>query len=143
MTAEKNNKENGKIWLITGLVGVAIFAVVSVLRYKSYMTYDPENAVLLKSLCDGCCIAAFVMIGIGLMTWASNTGFFDIFGYAAHSLLVLFTPLRKPQEHETFVEYKERKDGDRKKPLVCMVVIGLIFAALAVLLLFLYNGATR
>ena len=138
MSGGKKSNGASKTWIITFLFGVAIAAVVTLLRYNSY---DPGEAVLLKSVCDGCCIAAFILLGVGLMTWASTTGFFDIFGYAAHSLVVLFTPFRKPEEHESFVEYKERKEGDRKKPLVCMVVIGLVFTALAVLFLFLYNGA--
>lgn len=91
-----------------------------------------------RYISDGCFVSAVLFIGLGGLFWISATGFFDIFSYGFKSLLVLFSPLRKPHEHEKFYEYKLAKDAKRGKPLYFLLIVGLACLAISVLCLILY-----
>lgn len=93
-----------------------------------------------RYLSDGCFISAVMFIGIGGLMWIASTGFFDIFGYAFKSLLVLFVPIKKPSEFPHYYEYKCEKDAKREGKSVTYTVLisGLIVLALSVLMLVLY-----
>ena len=69
--------------------------------------------------------------GLGLLLAIAGTGFFDIFSYGAHSLLVLFTPFRKPEKHQKYYEYKLMKDARRQKPKPRTLILGACFLLLA------------
>ena len=89
---------------------------------------------------DGCFVSAVIFVGMGLLLWVSSTGFFDIFGYAMKSLLVLFSPLKKPGEHPHYYEYKCEKDAKRQgKPIThTVLVVGVIVLLLSFACLALY-----
>jgi hypothetical protein len=71
-----------------------------------------------RDISDGCFVSGMIFTGMGMLLWVSSTGFFDIFGYAMKSLLVLFSPLKKPGEHPHYYEYKCEKEEKRKgKPI--------------------------
>lgn len=124
--------------LIACIVGLIMAGGVAVLRG---FNADADSQTAFSALSDGCFIAGFMLTAVGALTWVSGTGFFDIFGYAMHSLLVLFTPLRRPQDHEKFIDYKERKSGAREKPLYYLLLIGVVLIFLAVLFLLLWYSA--
>ena len=93
-----------------------------------------------RYLSDGCFVSAVIFVGMGLLLWISATGFFDIFGYAMKSLLVLFSPLKKPGEHPHYYEYKCEKDAKRKgKPIThTVLIVGVIVLVLSLCCLGLY-----
>ena len=93
-----------------------------------------------RSLSDGFFIGSVLFIGMGVLLWVSTTGFFDIFGYAMKSLLVLFSPLVKPSEHPHYYEYKCEKEAKRTgKPIThTVLIVGLILLALSLICLALY-----
>ena len=93
-----------------------------------------------RSLSDGFFIGSVLFIGMGVLLWVSTTGFFDIFGYAMKSLLVLFSPLVKPSEHPHYYEYKCEKEAKRKgKPIThTVLIVGQILLALSLICLALY-----
>lgn len=87
---------------------------------------------------DGFFVAGLILTGIGGLVWISTTGFFDIFGYAFRSLVVLFTALRKPQEHKQYYDYKTERAAHRGKPLFFLLAVGVLFLLLSALCLGLY-----
>ena len=93
-----------------------------------------------RYLSDGFFIGAVLFTGMGVLLWVSTTGFFDIFGYAMKSLLVLFSPLVKPGEHPHYYEYKCEKDAKREgKPIThTVLVVGLICLAASLICLAMY-----
>ncbi len=93
-----------------------------------------------RYLSDGFFIVAVLFTGMGVLLWVSTTGFFDIFGYAMKSLLVLFSPLVKPGEHPHYYEYKCEKEAKRKgKPIThTVLIVGLILLAMSLICLALY-----
>lgn len=94
-----------------------------------------------RILSDGCFVAGLIMTGVGLLVWISTTGFFDMFSYGFHSLLVLFSPLRKPEGHETFYDYKMAKDERRGRPMAALVVVGAGYILTSLLCLAVYYMA--
>ncbi len=99
-----------------------------------------EAYLVCRYLSDGLFVSALVFVSFGALMWISTTGFFDIFSYAFNSLLVLFTPLKKPSEQKHYYEYKSEREAKRQgKPVTHTVLItGLIFLALSLLALMLY-----
>ena len=91
-----------------------------------------------RYLSDGFFVAGLILTGIGGLVWISTTGFFDIFGYAFRSLVVLFTALRKPQEHKQYYDYKNERAAHRGKPLFFLLAVGVLFLLLSALCLGLY-----
>ena len=95
----------------------------------------------LAALSDGCFAAGLTETGFGLLILISFTGFFDIFSYAARSVLVLFTPFRKPGDLPGYADYRAMRASRRGKPGAALLVTGLLFLAVsALLLLFAHQG---
>ncbi len=87
---------------------------------------------------DGCFVSAILLGGLGALTWISTTGIFDIFSYGFSSLIMLFTPFRKPKDQMTFPDYKTYREEKRKPARFELLAAGLFFLALSVVLLLLY-----
>ena len=71
-------------------------------------------------------VPAVMWLGVAGMMWIATTGFFDIFSYAFKSLLVLFTPIKRPGDMEKFFDYKLAKEEKRKEKAVpwAMLIVG-------------------
>ena len=89
------------------------------------------------ALSDGCFAAGLIEAGFGLLFFISRDGFFDIFSYAARSVIVLFTPFRKPEDLPSYADYVAGRRGRRKKPGAALLLTGLAFLAASAALLFL------
>ena len=69
---------------------------------------------------------------------STKTDFFDIFSYGFHSLLMLFTPLRKPGDVKRFYEYKQERRTKRGPARGFLLWAGGVCLALSLLCLGLY-----
>lgn len=94
-----------------------------------------------RHLSDGAFVAGMVLCGLGGLMLISTTGFFDIFAYACHSFLVLFTALKRPKDQISFVDYKTMKAEKRSKPMWFVLLCGLVFIVLSFIFLALYYHA--
>lgn len=120
---------------VTAVIGVVISAMTA---WHQGFAWSQSFALNARYVSDGCFVAAVLLVGVGALSWISCTGFFDIFSYAIKSILVLFTPLRKPQDHISFYDYKQLKAGKRGKSPRFIFDVGLIFLGISVLSLWLY-----
>ena len=131
--------------LISILVQLCIASLIafSVANIQGF-AFSGEIWMNCRYLSDGFFVSSVLFVGLGLLLWVSATGFFDIFSYAFKSLLVLFTPLKRPGEYQHYYEYKCEKDAKREgKPIThTVLVVGLIVLALSLLMLFLYYQLT-
>lgn len=136
-------------WGITFAVGVVIVLVFALGRG----IFDVEGAARVwRILCDGCFLAAVLLIGIGLMTMISAEGMFDIVSYG---MLCARSAFRKDgkakadrlpggEDEEsrgrpTFYDYKMAKRGTRKAHWY-LVFVGLIFFAGAAFCLLMFES---
>ncbi|MBE5781743.1 MAG: DUF3899 domain-containing protein [Clostridiales bacterium] len=134
----KKNERNLGTWVqyVSAIfVGLVIAVPVALLQGFSFGQAAYLNA---RYLSDGFFVAGMLIAGIGGMVWISSTGFFDIFSYGFHSILVLFSSLKNPKDHEKYYDYKTMREEKRGKPLYFLVIVGVLFLLLAVGCLALY-----
>ena len=98
------------------------------------------TAMALRYWSDGCFVAAVLIGGVGAMTWISTTGLFDIFAYGFSSVIVLFTPFRKPRDQKSFYDYKTFREEKRRPARFELLIAGVFFLALSILFLVLYSS---
>ena len=116
-------------------VGTALSVLIAFLR--GLATAEGVSGAA-HCLSDGFFVTGAWMAGIGALgALAGGTDFFDLFTYGAKSLGVMFTPFRKPENHEKFYEYKQKKAAGRRKPRLEMLYTGCVLMAVAALWLLL------
>ena len=98
------------------------------------------TAMALRYWSDGCFVAAVLIGGVGALTWISTTGLFDIFAYGFSSVIVLFTPFRKPRDQMSFYDYKTCRAEKRRPARFELLAAGAFFLALSILFLVLYSS---
>ena len=120
-----------------------LIALAAALGIAKSQGWNPTGAFLPNArwLSDGFFVVGVVYTGIGILIWISTTGFFDIMGYGLHSLWVLFTPFKRPQEHESYYDYKQVRDSKRGKPRYRLLAEGVVCILLSLLFLWLYYRA--
>ena len=138
----KNTKKSKKMNLGSWVQYVsAVFAglVIAVpVAFSQGFAWGQAAYLNARYLSDGFFVAGLLITGLGGLVWISSTGFFDIFSYGFHSLLVLFSSLRHPKDHENYYDYKTVKEEKRGQPLYFLVIAGAAFLLLAVICLGLY-----
>lgn len=121
-----------------GITGAAALVMAFAAAELRGFAWQQASNLQARYLSDGFFVAGLVLTGLGALVWISTTGFFDIFSYGFKSLLVLFSPLRRPSEHQHYYDYKQEKDAKRGKPLYFLLIVGVACLALSVILLALY-----
>ena len=118
---------------VTIAIGIAVLRGLS-LSAAAYLNWH--------YLCDGFFVSAVMFVGMGGLLWISDTGFFDIFGYAFKSIVHLLTPSKYDAQFPRYYDYKcEQNDKRQAKPLNhTVVVVGIIVLGLSFLCLALYNN---
>ena len=86
----------------------------------------------------GTSFPAVLLCGVGILAWTATTGFFDIFSYGFKSLLVLFSPMKHPDDHMHYADYKAMKELKRGKTIRFILYVGLVFLGVAGLFLAVY-----
>lgn len=96
----------------------------------------------LRMLCDGCFVAAVLLLGSGGLKFARNQGTFDMMSYSLKSVFHLHYPFAKmnsplEEKEEDFMDYKERKRAQRK-PAGELLWSGLIYLIASAVFLVIY-----
>ncbi len=125
-------------YLITFVIALVLSFLIA-----SYRGFAFQNSVYLNAwaLSDGTFVTGLLLTGVGALVWVSTTGFFDIFSYGFHSLLLLFTAFKKPQDHMNFYDYQQEKKEKRGATPVYIFVVGVLFVLLSLLFLAVYKHA--
>ena len=58
----------------------------------SFFLYRDQGYGLLRQLCDGCFVAAVLLLGAGVLRYVTNQGAFDVLGYGLQSVFHLHVP---------------------------------------------------
>ncbi len=125
--------ENRRALALNVLLGFMIVATVVAIEYSYGFT-------VLRMLSDAFFVSTLMLLGMGGLTAARNSGMFDIMGFSVRSFIGIVIPgsrIGDPHDGETLLEYKERKAENRKSPKP-MVQAGLIHALLMVVVLTIY-----
>lgn len=132
--------EKRKNILFSIFTGAVIAVAVSILGWT-------RGHSVPHMLCDGCFVAAVILLGMGGLKFARNQGMFDIMTYslkAAFHMHFPFSKMNSPLEEreEEFADYKERKRAKRKSP-ADLLWAGLLYLVAAVVFFVIYLLATE
>lgn len=128
------SKKQKDILLYSG-VGAVIAVAAAILGYL-------RGDSVLRFLCDGCFVAAVLLLGSGGLKFARNQGTFDMMAYSLKTVFHLHYPFSKmnsplEEREEDFVHYTERKRSQRK-PAAELLWAGLIYLVASVVFLVIY-----
>lgn len=121
-------------YIISAVIGIVIFIVI--ICAKGIWKYDEEREVL-RILSDAFFVPGVCLAGMGLLIFASNGGAFDMLSYAVIRFFDLFKRDVRNKKYKDFYEYREAKK-DKKRGMAFMLIVGLVFIALAAIMLIAY-----
>ena len=97
-------------------------------------------AEALSALCDGTFAVGAVLMGVGILSWVGQSGFFDIYSYGTRAAWNRLTPFVKGREATPrYYDYKVKRDAERKPPMKIPLIIGTGMLLLSLILLFVYS----
>lgn len=123
---DKNKMLSWGIYLSSALVVFLICAVVWGLFTES------DTLQVVRILADSFFIPGALFVGIALIGWMSTKGAYDIFGYSIRGLLSMWKK-ESYFKSNSYYDYKQKKDAERKPFNKQMLFVGLIFLALGVI----------
>lgn len=122
------------VYGISAFVGVAI-VVISICAKQIWA--QPSTVEVMRILSDSCFLSGILLAGLGLLIVASNGGAFDMLAYAVRVFFLRFKRDINKRKYKDFYEYREEKKGE-KRSMAFLLIVGLVFIALAILFLVLY-----
>lgn len=122
-------------YLISALVGAAI--VVTVVCTGRVWELSSINSVM-GMISDGFFVAGVVLAGIGLIVVFSHGGVFDMLGYAVLLLFSLFQRDVSKRKYRDYKEYREVKAAKEHRSVAFMLIVGIVYIAIAAVFLILY-----
>ena len=120
-------------YLITIGTGLAAALYVALTR-NIFSVTNPSQIFAILS--DSFTVPGVLLTGIGGLMFVSNEGGFDALSYGITSFIDLFRKEKK-NKYKTFYDYKEEK-ASKTLPVSFVLISGLIFMALAIIMLLLY-----
>ncbi len=120
--------------LITYIVGIVIGMIFFfIYAFSGGLFETTTTSELLRVLCDCFTVPGIILGGMGLLSWASNKGAYDMLSYGFGSVFGPFWNLitGKKSEYKRFYEYKVEKEEKRKPWNREFFFVGLGFLALA------------
>ena len=126
-----------KVWiryLITSGVGAVIaFSVAAIMGI-----FSAEGATdIVKILSDAFAISGVLLVGSGLLVYASNGGIFNMLAYGALSFLNAFRRNVSDRKYKSYYDYTEAKK-EKKVKFAHLMWAGLLYLALSLVFLILY-----
>lgn len=156
MSEEKTITREEKRRRLIALAALAVLGLVvaGLLSWYSYSLSAPDTQLnkdfyglggtppeqrqrIMAALSDGFFITGVLLASVGLLTWISSTGFFDMLSYGLRALTSL-VPFKPPKKPKPFYDYKMEREEKRKKPLNSMLIVGGAYLLLAVVFTVLY-----
>lgn len=133
---EQENKSRPWHYAVYG--GAALLCALIVAWARGAFSADVQTALGLLS--DGFLVSGLILAGVGGLGYAASKGAYDAFGYAftRFSLHSLFTTRQTYRQPESFYEYKQEKDQNRRPWSPVMLITGLCALGLSGLCLIGY-----
>ena len=112
------------------LVVAFVFSLICATVWDLFSLTDP--LAITKVVADSLFLPAVVWMSISLIGWIGSKGTFDIFSFSMHSL---FSLLRRESyvKNESYYDYKQKKDENRKSFNLPMFSVGLLFLLLSLI----------
>ncbi len=125
---EKEKKELLIKYLIS--FGIASLIVLFVFSLKGF--FGSDAAMNIQLLSDAFFASGMFLILFAAIMYVSGEGGFLAMGFLATKVVQAFIPGRK--DHETYAQYRERKEGKTKKSADrCVLFTGLFFLLIGII----------
>ena len=125
-----------KQYVIVTVIGAVISFVVA---FATGIFNSQDLARTYRILCNSFFVTSVLLIGFGLFSAISTTGFFNIFGFTAKVFGSLFIPGRyKEKKAFDYFEYIQSKDNEKRAKWHCCIV-GAFFLVVSMVFLVLEN----
>ena len=135
MNPKRKNRRN--FW-ITMAIGLIVAVALYIGRGGPAAQTWQEKAFV---LCDACFVPAVMLLGIGLILFVSNDGFFDMLGYGIQRALTIVLSEKKRSKYpRTFYEYKQLKWEAPKSSFAFLLLAGGVYLGLAAVCLY-FSGS--
>ena len=125
-----------KYAITTAIAGVFAILIVISRDFEGAKTLADKYRIL----ADAFTIPGMLLVLIAAMVWISTTGFFDAltyaFGYVGSRMLPFFGATHK---HETYYDYKVRKNDKRFSGYGFMFVVGAVFVLISIVFVYLHS----
>ena len=117
-----------KKYIIQLVIGIVLSVVIIFLRMPQM---EEGTAGVMMAVSDGFAVTGLLYVSLGVLFYASSTGFFDFFGYAfQRGASVIFPKFERGIDD--YYEYKVKKQEERKKfSEKSTLVIGLVFVLIS------------
>ena len=124
--------EKSKLWSY-GIHAAVAMAISIAAAFVWKLFSQTEALQIIRILSDVFFLPGALFLGVTLIGWIGSKGTFDIFGYSMKGLFNLFKRESYYKRQETFFDYRQAKDENRKPFNLPMLVVGLVFIALGVI----------
>ena len=117
-----------KKYVIQSIIGLLLVAGIYALRLPQM---EEGTAGIVMAISDGFAVIGLLYVGLGGLFYASDSGFFDFFGYAVQRGASIIIP-KLDSGIENFYEYKIKKQEERKHlSMKSTLLLGLLFVAIS------------
>ena len=120
--------------------GAALLIAVGVCALRGVFA-GLETSQLLSALCDAAFVPGALLLGLGVLIFVADDGFFDIMSYgllrATH--IIDWVRARKDEGPRDFFEYKQMKHAGKKASYTPLLLTGAFFLLLSLFILLLYE----
>lgn len=121
-----------KYYLITTAICLLIASLIAIYQFKNYASPEKRLSEYFIAMSDGCFVSGVIVGGIGSLVLISGEGFFDLIAYGLGILVKAFS--KKTNNHESFVDYKQRKESERGNVKIWFIaVVGAAFIILGII----------
>lgn len=125
-------------YIVATIIGLIMVLLVCWLKDFSF---DMESHKIYRILCDATFFASVFLIGFGLMLSISNFGLFTALSYSMKKFFIVFTRNydEKRKNMPSYYEYRAVK-LEKDVSGAFLYIPGVIFLAVSIIFLMLYNG---
>ncbi len=118
-------------YIVTTTICLVLAALIVIYEMKAFASDEKLPKEYLIAISDGCFVSGVIVGGLGALVLISGEGFFDLLAYGVGILLKSFS---KNKNHESFIDYKQRKESERGNIKIWFVaVVGAAFILLGIL----------
>lgn len=123
-------------YLIPVLICVAgVFAVMGIKG-----SFVKSGQQLIVDLCDAFLVPGLLVLGFGLLVFATNGGAFDMLAFGLIKFFDLFKRDLTKVKYRTFYDYRKAQ-SEKKRPFLNIIIVGAAFTVVAIVLLIVYHTA--
>ncbi|MBR5382216.1 MAG: DUF3899 domain-containing protein [Clostridia bacterium] len=130
----------GWLPLIIGFViGTGLSLALATFRGFNWKVLAGMN---FRWLSDGFFVVSVFYLGFGIVILlSSETDIFDIFSYAFRNLLMLFSLFKRPEDTQSFYDYKMERQAKRVHKDQFILIDGVILLIIAIVFYLLYRNS--